>query len=46
MVSWTYRILAKTGTIITQDPFYAEIKSKKGYPVFCTRDKIRLRFQF
>ena len=46
MVSWTYRILAKSGTILTQDPLYAEFKSKTGYQVFCTRDKIRLRIQY
>ena len=46
MVSWTYRILGKSGTILTQDPLYAELKSKTGYSVFCTRDKTRLRYQF
>lgn len=46
MASWTYRILGKSGTILTQDYLFAELKSKSGYSVFCTRDKTRLRFQY
>ena len=38
MVSWTYIIKGGAGTIITGDPFYAEMKSKLGYIVFCKRE--------
>ncbi|MBU0498097.1 MAG: hypothetical protein KKC68_08045 [Candidatus Thermoplasmatota archaeon] len=44
MIIWTYRISGKTGTILTQDPLYAEIKSKMGYLVYCTRKNTMAKY--
>jgi hypothetical protein len=38
MVTWTYRIQAMNGCILTKNAEYAEQKSKHGYRVFCKRD--------
>lgn len=35
MISWIYTILGDCGLIKTQNPEYAEFKSKNGYIVFC-----------
>lgn len=35
MISWIYTILGDCGLIKTQNPEYAELKSKSGYIVFC-----------
>jgi hypothetical protein len=35
MISWIYTILGECGLIKTQNPDYAELKSKSGYIVFC-----------
>ncbi len=37
MITWTYRIQAMNGIILTSNTEYAEQKSKHGYRVFCTR---------
>ncbi|MFO8078439.1 MAG: hypothetical protein R6U21_07355 [Thermoplasmatota archaeon] len=38
MITWTYRIQAMNGCILTKNAAYAERKSRHGYRVFCKRD--------
>lgn len=35
MMVWKYKIQSSTGLIITQNPEYAEMKSKLGNIVYC-----------
>jgi len=37
MIIWTYTIKSDNGTIITQNPEYAEKRSRLGNIVFCKR---------
>jgi len=39
MNMWKYKIQSKSVTIITQNPDYAEMKSKLGNIVYCKREK-------
>ncbi len=38
MMVWKYTIQTNAGTIITQNPDFAEMKSKLGNIVFCKRE--------
>jgi hypothetical protein len=44
MIVWRYTILSDAGTILTNNPEYAERKSRLGYRVFCKRENNIFKF--
>jgi len=44
MMVWRYIIKSEVGNIITQDPEYAEKRSRLGNIVFCKRESNAYRF--